>query len=453
MKTLTTRETITIGLMLFALFFGAGNMIFPPALGQAAGDQVWIAMFGFLVTGVGLPLLGVIAVGLAGGNLQTLASRVHPVFATVFTFIVYLSIGPLMAIPRTGTVTYEMGVVPFLSESMKGSWIPLFLTTVIYFSLTYWLSLNPSKLVDRIGKVLTPALLIIIAAMFVKSLISPLGEVGQPTGAYQDTAFFKGFIEGYLTLDALAAMVFGIVVTSAVQDRGITDRKLVTLSTIKAAGLAATGLGLVYLALGYMGATSYSLGQSDNGGQILTSVVLQLFGPLGTLLLGGAVVLACLTTSVGLVTACSRFFSAQIPAISYKTMAAILSIFSAAVANVGLTQLITISVPVLMAIYPLAIVLMLVSFCDRLIKGERAVYAGAIFATAVISVLDGIIRLGVFDFLTPIMVYLEHLPLYKVGIGWLLPAIAGALLGFLWGKLRPKKQGETRTVKEKYGKA
>ncbi|MFC8685369.1 branched-chain amino acid transport system II carrier protein [Brevibacillus porteri] len=433
MKELSTKETITIGLMLFALFFGAGNMIFPPALGQAAGDNVWIAMLGFLITGVGLPLLGIIAVGLAGGNLQTMASRVHPMFAVVFTFIVYLSIGPFMAIPRTGTVTFEMGVLPYLPESMKGSWVPLFVTTIVYFAITFWLSLNPSKLVDRIGKILTPALLIIIGLMFVKSLISPLGEVGQPTGAYQDTAFFKGFIEGYLTLDALAAMVFGLVVTSAVQDRGIIDRKKVMWSTIKAGILAATGLGLVYLALSYLGATSVSFAKSENGGQILTGVVHQLFGPLGSLLLGAAVTLACLTTSVGLVTACSQFFSSRIPSISYKKMAVILCVFSAAVANVGLTQLITFSVPVLMAIYPLAIVLMLLTFCDRMFNGHRAVYVGAITATAVISLLDGAAQLGLsIDSLTPI---LEQLPLYKVGIGWLVPAFAGALLGLLWASL------------------
>ncbi|MGK5510422.1 branched-chain amino acid transport system II carrier protein [Brevibacillus formosus] len=434
MKELSTKETITIGLMLFALFFGAGNMIFPPALGQAAGDNVWIAMIGFLITGVGLPLLGIIAVGLAGGNLQTMASRVHPMFAVVFTFIVYLSIGPFMAIPRTGTVTFEMGVLPFLPESMKSSWVPLFVTTIVYFAITFWLSLNPSKLVDRIGKILTPALLIIIGLMYVKSLISPMGEVGQPIGAYQDTAFFKGFIEGYLTLDALAAMVFGLVVTTAVQDRGIIDRKKVMWSTIKAGILAATGLGLVYLALSYLGATSVSIAKSENGGQILTGVVLQLFGPLGSLLLGAAVTLACLTTSVGLVTACSQFFSSRIPGISYKKMAVILSVFSAAVANVGLTQLITFSVPVLMAIYPLAIVLMLLTFCHRMFNGHRAVYVGAITATAVISLLDGASQLGLsIDSLTPI---LEQLPLYKVGIGWLVPAFAGALFGLLWASLR-----------------
>lgn len=447
MRELTKRETITVGLMLFALFFGAGNMIFPPALGQAAGTNVWIAMLGFIVTGVGLPLLGVVAVGLGGGNLQTLASRVHPLFAVIFTVIVYLAIGPFMAIPRTGTVTFEMGVLPFLPDAWKESWVPLFITTIVYFAITYWLCLNPSKLVDRIGKVLTPALLIIIGLMFVKSLFSPMGEIGTPTGVYQDTPFIKGFLEGYLTLDALAAMVFGIVVTAAVQERGITDRKQVSWSTIKAGVIAALGLGLVYLALGYMGATSIALGQSDNGGQILTTAVHYLFGSMGTLLLGLAVTLACLTTSVGLVTACGRFFSERIPAIPYPVMAAILSVFSAAVANVGLTQLIAISVPVLMAIYPIAIVLMLLSFLHNAFRGHSSVYVGAILATAAISLVDGAAHFGLpVDAITKVY---GHLPLFEEGIGWLLPAIAGALLGFLWGSLRPARKRQQAEYRER----
>ena len=441
MRELSKRETLTVGLMLFALFFGAGNMIFPPALGQAAGTSYWFAILGFIITGVGLPLLGVIAVGLGGGNLQTLAGRVHPVFAIIFTFVVYLAIGPLMAIPRTGTVTYEMGVLPFLSDGWKASWVPLFVTTIVFFAITYWLSLNPSKLVDRIGKILTPALLIIIAIMFIGAMVNPMGEMGTPTGAYLESSpFVKGFLEGYLTLDALAALVFGIVVTTAVQARGITDKKSLTVSTIKAAVIAAIGLGLVYLALGYMGATSFSLGQSDNGGQILTAVVQQLFGSLGNIVLGLAVTLACLTTSVGLVTACGRFFSEQIPGISYRTMILILSVFSAAVANVGLTQLIAISVPVLMGIYPIAIVLMQIPFLHNIFRGYRSVYVGAILFTAAVSLVDGASMMGA-PVASITLFFGKYLPLYSQGVGWIVPALVGGLLGFVWGLVRgPRSQ-------------
>lgn len=433
-KELSKRETVTLGLMLFALFFGAGNMIFPPALGQAAGTNVWTAMLGFVVTGVGLPLLGVAAIGMTGGDLQTLAKRVHPLYGIVFTFIVYLAIGPFLAIPRTGTVAFEMGLLPFLSEGAKASGVSLFLFTLVYFAVTFWLCLHPSKLMDRIGKVLTPALLLIIAIVCVQALLHPVGEVGKPSEAYQAAPFFKGFVEGYLTLDALAAMVFGIVVTSAIEGRGITERKKVTLSTLKAGMIAAVGLALVYLALGYLGATSISLGASDNGGTILTALVQRLFGPIGLLLLGMAVALACLTTSVGLVTACSHYFSQTVPRIPYKVMAAVLCLFSAAVANVGLTQLIAFSVPVLVAIYPLGIVLMLLSFLHKLFKGYRAVYAGASLATGAISLVDGAKQMGLP--VEAVATLYASLPLYQEGIGWLLPAVIGAVVGFVWAVMR-----------------
>ncbi|MFY0545164.1 branched-chain amino acid transport system II carrier protein [Brevibacillus sp. H7] len=434
MQEFTKSETIKLGLMLFALFFGAGNMIFPPVLGQAAGTSVWTAMLGFVITGVGLPLLGVVAVGLTGGKLQSLASRVHPVYGIVFTWIVYLAIGPFLGIPRTGTVAFEMGLLPFLPQGESDSGLPLFLYTLAYFAVTFWLCLNPSKLVDRIGKVLTPALLLIIAIVFVQAILNPVGGMGQPAEAYEAHPFIKGFLEGYLTLDALSALVFGIVVTSAIEERGITERRKLTWTTVKAGMIAVAGLGLVYLALGYLGATSVSLGASENGGQILTSLVQHLFGPVGLLLLGAAVTLACLTTSVGLVTASSRYFSEQMPKVSYKTVAAVLCLFSAAVANVGLTQLIAVSVPVLVAIYPLGIVLILLSFLHGIFKGYRTVYVAASICTAAVSLVDGAKMLGLpVEGLTSLY---QNLPLYAEGIGWLVPAVVGALAGYIWAVLR-----------------
>lgn len=172
---MSKKDLIAVGFMLFALFFGAGNMIFPPALGQAAGENVWIAIAGFLITGVGLPVLAVSAIAKTGSDLQQLASRVHPVFGVIFTTIMYLAIGPFFGIPRTGTVSFEIGVTPFLPETADRS-IMLAAYTVIYFIVSLWLALNPSKLVDRIGKLLTPLLLIGLTLFFIKSVWTPMRE-------------------------------------------------------------------------------------------------------------------------------------------------------------------------------------------------------------------------------------------------------------------------------------
>ncbi|KZZ85672.1 branched-chain amino acid transport system II carrier protein [Bacillus sp. SJS] len=433
---LSTKETFVVGLMLFALFFGGGNMIFPPSLGQAAGTNVWIAIAGFLITGVGLPLLGVIAIGLTGSDVQTLGSRIHPIFGIVFTIVLYLAIGPLFGIPRTGTVAYEIGVTPFLPEGMAKNGMSLFIYTLLFFGVTYWLSLNPSKLVDRIGKLLTPALLAILALLAIKTFATPMGAAKAPQPAYQDSPFFKGFLEGYLTMDTLAALVFGIVVINAVRDKGITNSKSITKVCIQSGLIAAAGLALVYLSLAYMGATSVdAVGLQSNGGLILSKSANVLFGSLGNIVLTLAITFACLTTSVGLVSACGQYFSKILPKVSYSVIILILTIFSTVIANFGLTQLIAFSVPLLTAIYPLAIVLILLSLIDKIFNRAPEVYAVSLFLTGIISIADGLkaakIQLGslyeLFD---------AFVPLFSKGIGWVVPAIIGALIGYVIALIR-----------------
>jgi len=438
MKELSSKQIFSIGLMLFALFFGAGNMIFPPSLGQAAGTNLWIAMLGFIITGVGLPILAVATMGLSGGNLQSLASRVHPVFGMLFTLTVYLAIGPFFAIPRTGSVAFEMGALPFLPEDVNAHGLPLFLYTLVYFAVTFWLCLNPSKLVDRIGKILTPVLLVIIGALLVQSIFHPIGTFAEPASDYQTKPFFKGFLEGYLTMDALAALVFGIVVTSAIEQRGVTERKKLALTTIKAGVIAGCGLAAVYATLGYLGASSHTLGTSENGGQILAAVVAYLFGKPGALLLGTAVTLACLTTSVGLVAACSEYFTALFPKLSYKATVAALCLFSMVLANLGLSQIISISVPVMIGMYPLAIMLIVLSFMHRWFNGYRQVYAGTLIATALISVVDGFNQAGIQW--SAINQLYSKLPFYAEGIAWLLPALLGGMIGYAWGLIGQTKR-------------
>ncbi|WP_421380511.1 branched-chain amino acid transport system II carrier protein [Bacillus salacetis] len=428
-KALSFNLIFTVGLMLFALFLGAGNMIFPPFLGQQAGENIWTGITGFLITGVGLPLLGIIAIAKTGGDLQTLANRVNPVYGVIFTVIMYLAIGPFFGIPRTGTVAYEIGVTPFLGEDISKYGLPLFIYTIIFFGLTIWLAMNPAKLVDRIGKVLTPALLVILTVLVIKSIISPMGEFQAPSGDYVDGPFFKGFLEGYLTMDTIAALVFGIVVINAVREKGIASTAAITKACILAGVIAATGLALVYLSLGYIGATSTdAIGLKDNGGAILAGSANYLYGQIGTIILGLAITFACLTTSIGLVSACAQYFSKLLP-VSYRVLVIVISIFSMVIANIGLTQLISVSLPVLIVIYPLAIVLILLSFMHNWFNGYSGVYIGALIPTFLISFIDGLKTAGM-D-LSGINDTFSFLPLFNQGIGWLLPAITGAVIGFI----------------------
>ncbi|MGB6778197.1 MAG: branched-chain amino acid transport system II carrier protein [Planococcus citreus] len=437
-KTLTNSETLTIGLMLFALFLGAGNLIFPPYLGQLAGEQLLPAIIGFLLTGVGLPLLGILAIAKAGGDLQSIAGRVHPVFGIVFTMIVYLAIGPFFGIPRTATVAFEIGTAPFLSAEMASSFWSLFLFTIIFFVITVLFALNPTKLVDRIGKILTPILIVVIGFLAVKSFLTPMGPIGAPVGNYDTEAFFESFLQGYLTMDAIAALVFGIVIIQSIRAKGVEDKNTILKTTAYAGFIAAAGLSLVYLSLSYIGATSVeAIGMQENGGEVIALASRVLYGEIGGIILAAAITFACLTTSIGLVSATSQFFNKIFPQLPYVVYVFIFAGFSTVIANVGLTQLIAISLPVLLAIYPLAIVIVILSFFDHSFYQKSYVYVIPLVLTGIVSVFDALKSSG-FEFNAITQIF-SYLPFYEQGIGWLVPAIIGTLAGIIIARTTHKR--------------
>ncbi|NGZ77258.1 branched-chain amino acid transport system II carrier protein [Saccharibacillus alkalitolerans] len=439
---------IVLGSMLFALFFGAGNLIFPPMLGQMAGEHVWSANAGFLMTGVGLPLLAVAAFVFSGErDLRSLSSRVHPLFGLVFAAALYLAIGPFFAMPRTGTVSFEIGVKPLLPEGSHTVGLAVF--TVVFFAASCLLSLNPSKIIDIVGKVLTPLMLIFIAVLIAAAAFYPIADFAAPDESYAAHAVFKGFQEGYLTLDALAAVIFGIIVVNALKDSGVKKRGELVSACIKAAVIAAVLLAIIYTALAYIGASSVGgLGLKDNGAAVLAAVSSHYFGAYGSVLLALIVTMACITTSVGLITSCASFFHGLFPKMSYKTITVALSVFSALVANIGLSGLIKVSVPVLMVLYPMVIALVILTFLHPLFKGRASVYQGTMLLTFLVSLFDGFKAAGI-KIASIDNLFAQILPLYGVGLGWLLPAVVGGLGGLIVAALTGGKgnsaAGETLT--------
>jgi len=427
---LSFKSYAVVGMMLFALFFGAGNLIFPAQLGQYAGTNVWIAIFGFLITGVGLPLLGILAIGYSKSNdLQDLSSRVHPVYGLVFTAMLYLTIGPFFALPRTGAVSYEVGIAPFVGEG--NATIALLVFSLVFFAISLLVSLNPSKMVDSIGKILSPAILVTLGVLLVTSFVNPMGAKEAPQPAYANDAFFTGFTEGYNTMDALASLVFGIIVISAVRKLGVNSPKGVLAATLKSGVVAAALLAIVYTGIALLGSTSTAtLGLMETGGPVLSGASGHYFGNFGSSLLAVIIILACLTTAIGLTVANSEFFHKLTPSISYKTYVVIFSVFSLVVTNAGLSNIITYSIPVLMFLYPLAIVLIILAFLSPLFRHAQLVYVSTIVVTFFISIVDGFKTLtsslgvdnpallqSVIDF------YAAVLPLYDKGLGWFLPAL------------------------------
>ncbi|UOQ48678.1 branched-chain amino acid transport system II carrier protein [Gracilibacillus caseinilyticus] len=435
MSSRSSMGIITVGFMLFALFFGAGNLIFPAQIGQAAGDHLFTANLGFIITGVGLPVLGVLALAISVKNdLQTLASQVHPLYGIIFTVALYLTIGPLFALPRTNTVAYEIGISPFFENQSND--LVLLIFTVIFFSLSLFMALQSSKIVDIIGKVLTPLLLIVIALLIIAAFINPIGAIQEPTEAYTVNSFFKGFQEGYLTMDMLAAFVFGIIIINAVKDLGYHSKKQMMRSTMKAALIAAVLLAIVYSSLAYVGAISVNeIGYVDNGGTILAASSEFYFGSFGKIILGFIVIGACLTTSIGLITSCASYFHKIIPKLSYQLWAVVFTVISAVISNFGLTTIIEFSVPVLSMLYPLAMCLLVLTLLHPLFKGKKEVYQISILFTFVIALVDGLKAAGI-NIKAVDELFTSVLPLYAVGLGWMIPAIAGGLIGFVWSRFR-----------------
>lgn len=417
------RDLLVVSVMLFALFFGAGNLIFPPFLGQNAGRDTLPAMAGFLATAVILPVLGVVVVARFDG-LERLGQQVDKRFALVFTVLIYISIGPGLGIPRAASVPFEMAVAPYLPEGANASlWMAGY--SLVFFLVALWLCLNPGKLVNRIGRGLTPALLTLLALLFVCFLFRGETEVAAPQDSYAAAPFLKGFTEGYNTMDTIAALNFGLVISTTLGSFGLREKRDRMRYTILAGVLAGAILVLVYAMLSYMGMCSSGVyAVQENGAWTLRCIVYQVFGSTGAVLLAAIFTLACLTTCVGLINSISQYFSMLFKKVSYRAWVYIITFFSFLICNLGLNMILSISVPILNAIYPVSIVLILLGLSHDLWKRNRFVYPMTVLGTAVVSTLYALSDVGVP--LGALETALHKLPLYKLGFGWL--CVAGGML-------------------------
>lgn len=439
MEKLNMRQIMSLTLTLFAIFFGAGNMIFPPAMGQVAGEHYLQALAGFILTDAGIALLGMIAVVLVGNKIMDLGDLVSRRFSLILSIVVYLLIGPLFALPRTGSVSYELAVRPYVPENY--GWLASLLVTAVFFFLTYYLSGNPSKVVDIIGKYMTPVLIISIVLLYLACLFLDksqhtlqYGAIQSAQGEYRDIAFFKGMIEGYNALDGPAGPVFAIIIINAVAGFQVKERKHVVRYTVISGIGAVVILSGIYYMLTYIGATTHTV--FENGGVLLHEVASDLLGPVGGLVLGASVFLACMTTSIGLTTSFADYFHELLPSVSYRKITAVVCLFSFAVSNVGLSYLIAVSQPVLMMIYPVLIVLILLSFFRKWIGEKKMVYILSMAAAFVPAFLNAMDNIGItFGTITE---YARKLPFYYLHLGWLLPAMCGAVVGLCFTKIVKK---------------
>ena len=437
---LSLKENILIATMLFGMFFGAGNLIFPVLMGQQAGYQVWPAILGFIVTGVGLPLLGVAAIGITRSNgLLELGSKVSRSYGLFITCALYLTIGPFFAIPRCATVPFTVAVSSLFPGVNEKLYLAVF--SVLFFLLVLAFSLKPGKIMTYVGKILTPAFLLFLCVLVITALLDPLGQISQlpPSGGYVDKAFFTGFLDGYNTMDALAGLAFGIVVVTAIRDLGVQQPEHIASCTVKAGIFSCLIMAAIYCAVTIVGAQSAGAGvPCANGGEVLSLIASHYFGDVGAWLLAITVTLACLKTSVGLVVSCSETFLEMFPkGPGYRVWAVVFSLVSLLIANLGLDAIIAYSLPVLMLLYPLAITLILLGLTGRFFRHDRRVYICVTAAAFVAALFDFCKALPAALIeslrLQPVIDLAQRfLPFYSLGIGWLCPTLLGLAIGLLW---------------------
>ncbi|MTD39978.1 branched-chain amino acid transport system II carrier protein [Erwinia sp. CPCC 100877] len=438
-KKLSWRDYLYVGSMLFGLFFGAGNLIFPVHMGQEAGANIFLANLGFLITGIGLPFLGVIAIGISKSNgLFDLVTRVNRKYAVIFTVLLYLTIGPFFALPRLATTSFEIGLAPFIPAGQSTLVLALF--SAAFFLIAWAFSRKPSKILDYVGKFLNPLFLFLLAILILFAFIDPMGSIHSAAihPVYIEKPFFKGFTEGYNTLDALASLAFGIIIVSTIRGMGVEKPNDIAKDTIKSGAVSVILMGVIYTLLSYMG--TMSLGKfplSENGGIALAQIANYYLGDFGSLLLALIVVLACLKTAIGLITACAETFSDLFPQKSYAFYITIASILPCLFANIGLTNIIQFSVPVLMFLYPLAMTLMLLVILSPIFHHRKKVYQMTTYITLLAALLDALNSMPesvkAFPLVNSLLTIAEtYLPLFTIGMGWVVPAIIGFIIGLIW---------------------
>ncbi len=445
-KRLSFKESVYVASMLFGMFFGAGNLIFPVFMGQQAGYNLWPALIGFIVTGVGLPLLGVAALGISRSTgLYDLSSRVSRPYGLFFTCLLYLTIGPFFAIPRCATVSYTVGLEQLLPSDSR---IYLFIFSLLFFAAALFFVLRPGKILVWIGKLLNPFFLLFLGILTVVVLFSSKGSISEiePLGAYATQPFFTGFLEGYNTMDALASLAFGIVVINVIKGLGINEPEDIATNTVRSGIFSCLLMAVIYLLVTLVGADSRNIMEAaDNGGTALAYTAEHFLGRLGLIIMAITVTLACLKTAIGLITSCAETFSALFPnGPDYKLWAIIFSFASFLFANVGLSAIIAYAIPVLMFLYPLAVAIILLSLFGRFFGYDRRVFRWTIGFTLPFAVVDLVRSLpsGLLDALRltdAVNAITLHLPLAQLGLSWLLPAILGLAIGLAIHAAKPVK--------------
>ena len=399
------------------MLFGAGNLIFPPMLGYETNSTWLITIIAFVITGVGFPFLGIISVSIVGNNMDDFANRVSPIFSKIFAIISILTIGPMLAIPRTGATAYE---ITFLYNGLDSP-IYKYAYLILYFAIVILFSLRASKVIDRVGKILTPILLILLILIIIKGIFATDLYINSDTYPH---AFKRGFLEGYQTMDTIASIAYAGIILKSIKNGRNLDRKQEFSFLIKAGLVAIGSLAIIYIGFAFIGAKMHSVLVTEDKIELLVKMTSHLLGKYGTIILAVCVAGACLTTAIGLVATVGEYFS-NITKVKYETIV-ILTVFSSFLLSIlGVESIIKIAVPILVLIYPVIISLIILNIFHKYIVNDN-IYKGVVLFTGIVGLIEALQVLNLKnDTITSIY---EILPFSDFGLTWLLPGILGFII-------------------------
>ncbi|HFR3342478.1 TPA: branched-chain amino acid transport system II carrier protein [Streptococcus suis] len=419
------------GLLLFGMFFGAGNLIFPPALGVLSGENFWPAILGFVVSGVGIAVIALIVGTLnPKGYVHEISRKISPGFATVYLVALYLAIGPFFAIPRTATTSFEIGIAPLLGDGNPALW--LFGFTAFYFVAAYLIALKPSKILDTIGRILTPVFAILIVILVVLGIVK-YGSTNPLPAAESYTAgraFGTGFIEGYNTLDALAAVAFSVVAVNTLKQLGFSSKKEYVSTIWSVGAVVALAFSALYIGLAFLGnhfpvPADVLASDTNKGVYILSQATQAIFGPSAQIFLAAMVIVTCFTTTAGLIVSTGEFFAERFPKFSYKVYATVFTLIGFGIANLGLSKIIAFSIPVLLVLYPITICFVLITIVNKFVPLSKPGMQLTVGVVTVLSLVE--VLAGQFGW-SGISNLIGALPFAGQSLSWLMPAVVGILL-------------------------
>lgn len=423
----STAVLIATSLTLFSMFFGAGNLIFPPIMGASAGSNFGPAMLGFLIAGVALPVVSIITIALSGTDMRDLVNRAGKGFGLVFSVLVYLSIGAFYALPRTGAVSFSTAVAPVIGTKSVFASIVF---NLIFFGVAFYLCWNPTNIIDSLGRVLTPLLLGLLVLLVFLCLASLPASHDAPTGEYVNNPLAAGLLEGYMTMDSIAALAFGIIVVTSLGHTGGGIGAKVVRRTSTAAVIAGALLGLVYVGLGLIGHVVPGAQSYTDGASLLADAAQMTMSWPGQIVFGLIVLTACMTTAVGLIAATSEFFNRLLPAVAYRTWMILFTAISFILASAGLSSVLSVAVPIITFLYPIAITVVFITIVThpfRLSSPGLWTFRLGTWTAAAWSAATTLAHVGVAT--APLNAVLMHSPLQSIQLGWIAPVLAAALVG------------------------